>query len=197
MGFEESFAASAGGMSPTSSARHPQYSASMTSVDVTSFSLKKRLTTPFMSASARSVARRACATPSSDDRNARMSAHRSASSRVRNKASRFSSRKRRQMPSTFVRYTRTSSRRYWGSRHRNGRAGFSWITCTCALITSVSATVNPSNTLLNSMNFFQPQSCSFLQKRCNVSLYLLFLGSLFTTAMVNCAKWLHPGRSLS
>ena len=64
-------------------------------------------------------------------------------------------------------------------------------------MTSVSATVKPSSTLLNSMNFFQPQSCSFLQKRCSVSEYLLFFGSLLTTAMVNWAKWLHPGRSLS
>lgn len=43
------------------------------------------------------------------------------------------------------------------------------MTWTCALMTSVSATVKPSNTLLSSMNFFQPQSCSFLQKRCSVS----------------------------
>ena len=32
------------------------------------------------------------------------------------------------------------------------------------------------------MNFFQPQSCSFLQKRCRVSEYLLFLGSLHVPA---------------
>ena len=71
------------------------------------------------------------------------------------------------------------------------------MTCTWALITSVSLTVKPSITLLSSMNFFHPQSCSFLQKRCSVSLYLLFLGSLFTTAIVTCAKWLQPGASLS
>ena len=40
--------------------------------------------------------------------------------------------------------------------------------------------------LLSSMNFFHPQSCSFLQKRCSVSLYLDFFGSWLTTAMVNC-----------
>merc|ERR1719194_122435 len=32
------------------------------------------------------------------------------------------------------------------------------------------------------MNFFQPQSCSFLQKRWRVSEYLLLLGSLFPTS---------------
>eukprot|EP00983_Pelagomonas_calceolata_P068820 1150099-Pelagomonas_calceolata.AAC.8 len=36
-------------------------------------------------------------------------------------------------------------------------------------MTRVSATVKPSSTLDSSMNFFQPQSCSFLQKRCSVS----------------------------
>lgn len=46
------------------------------------------------------------------------------------------------------------------------------MTWTCALMTSVSATVNPSSTLLSSMNFFQPQSCSFLQKRCSVSAHM-------------------------
>ena len=61
-------------------------------------------------------------------------------------------------------------------------------------MTRVSATVNPSSTLDSSMNFFHPQSCSFLQKRCRVSEYLLFFGSLFTTAIVNCAKWLQPER---
>ena len=101
------------------------------------------------------------------------------------------------MPSTLVRYTRTSSRRYWGSKQRKGRLMRSRMTCTCALITRVSDTVKPSSTLESSMNFFQPQSCSFLQKRWRVSEYLLFLGSLFTTAMVNCAKWLQPGSSLS
>ena len=43
------------------------------------------------------------------------------------------------------------------------------MTWTCALMTSVLATVKPSSTLDSSMNFFQPQSCSFLQKRCRVS----------------------------
>lgn len=38
---------------------------------------------------------------------------------------RFSSQNLRQMLSTLVRYTRTSSRRYWGSKHRNGRPGLS------------------------------------------------------------------------
>jgi hypothetical protein len=104
------------------------------------------------------------------------------------------------------------------------------MTCTCALITSVSFTVKPSSTFDSSINFFQPQSCSFLQKRCSVSAgsstssvqlrssaadrigllsaglagvpvllipraapeYLLFFGSLLTTAIVNCAKWLQP-----
>ena len=43
------------------------------------------------------------------------------------------------------------------------------MTWTCALMTSVLATVKPSSTLDSSINFFQPQSCSFLQKRCRVS----------------------------
>ncbi len=43
------------------------------------------------------------------------------------------------------------------------------MTWTWALMTSVLATVKPSSTLDSSMNFFQPQSCSFLQKRCRVS----------------------------
>ena len=43
------------------------------------------------------------------------------------------------------------------------------MTCTWALMTSVSATVKPSSTLESSINFFHPQSCSFLQKRCSVS----------------------------
>jgi hypothetical protein len=43
------------------------------------------------------------------------------------------------------------------------------MTWTCALMTRVLLTVKPSSTLLSSMNFFQPQSCSFLQKRCSVS----------------------------
>ena len=68
------------------------------------------------------------------------------------------------------------------------------MTWTWALMTSVSwaVLVNPSVTFPSSMNFFHPQSCSFLQKRCSVSEYLLRLGSRFTTAIVNCAKWLHP-----
>lgn len=44
----------------------------------------------------------------------------------------------------------------------------------------------PNRTFDSSMNFFHPQSCSFLQKRCSVSLYLDFRGSWFTTAIVNC-----------
>ena len=43
------------------------------------------------------------------------------------------------------------------------------ITCTCALMTKVLFTVKPSSTLFSSMNFFQPQSCSFLQNLCSVS----------------------------
>ena len=48
---------------PMSSAWHPQHSASMTSVDVTSFSLKNRLTIPLRRTSAFSDARSACALP--------------------------------------------------------------------------------------------------------------------------------------
>mmetsp|Transcript_78822 Transcript_78822/g.190949 ORF Transcript_78822/g.190949 Transcript_78822/m.190949 type:complete len:291 (-) Transcript_78822:350-1222(-) len=186
-----------GSCAPMSSARQPQYNASMTRVDVTSFSLKNRFTIPFKRTSAFSTAVCAASLPAGEARKSRIAAHLFASSRTLARPSRFSSKNRRQIPSTLVRYTRTSSRRYCGSRHRNGRAGFSWITCTCALITSVSATVNPSITFESSMNFFQPQSCSFLQNRWSVSEYLLFFGSLFTTAIVNCAKWLQPGRSLS
>ena len=98
------------------------------------------------------------------------------------------------------------------------------MTWTWALITSVLLTVKPSSTLLSSMNFFQPQSCSFLQKRCRVSAeqpdqslsckctstakglrpfkllllspeYLDFFGSLLTTAMVNCEKWFQPAKT--
>eukprot|EP00959_Pyramimonas_sp_CCMP1952_P275227 5753201-Pyramimonas_sp.AAC.1 len=47
------------------------------------------------------------------------------SSRSWERRSRFSSTNRRQMPSTLVRYTRTSSLRYWLSRQRNGLWGFS------------------------------------------------------------------------
>jgi hypothetical protein len=43
------------------------------------------------------------------------------------------------------------------------------MTWTCALMTRLSPSVKPSSTLPSSMNFFQPQSCSFLQKRCSVS----------------------------
>ena len=46
------------------------------------------------------------------------------------------------------------------------------MTWTWALMMSVSSTVKPSSTLLSSMNFFQPQSCSFLQKRCSVSAHI-------------------------
>lgn len=94
------------------------------------------------------------------------------------------------------------------------------ITWTWALIMRVSASINPSKTFESSINFFQPQSCSFFQNRCSVSAeicncvnknmqrffkihckrpnvvyppeYLDFLGSLFTTAIVNWAKWLQP-----
>ena len=109
----------------------------------------------------------------------------------------YSEIKTKNRTSTFVKYTRTNSRLYCGSKHLNGLAIFSWITWTCALMTKVSATVNPSKTLPSSINFFHPQSCSFLQNRCKVSEYFDFFGSLFTTAMVNCAKWLHPGNNLS
>ena len=51
--------------------------------------------------------------------------------------------------------------------HASG--GVHLITWTWALMTRVLLTVKPSSTLLSSMNFFQPQSCSFLQKRCSVS----------------------------
>jgi len=43
------------------------------------------------------------------------------------------------------------------------------MTCTWAFMTRVLFTVKPSSTLFTSMNFFHPQSCSFLQKRCSVS----------------------------
>ena len=43
------------------------------------------------------------------------------------------------------------------------------MTWTCALMTRVLDTVKPSSTLFSSMNFFQPQSCSFLQNLCSVS----------------------------
>lgn len=96
------------------------------------------------------------------------------------------------------------------------------MTWTWAFIIRVSASINPSNTFDSSMNFFHPQSCSFFQNRCNVSAeftfnqlhrcrnlkkkkthtskpkltnqpeYFDFFGSLFTTAIVNCAKWLQP-----
>ena len=48
--------------------------------------------------------------------------------------------------------------------------GASRMTCTCALtVRAPSGPTNPSATLESSMNFFHPQSCSFLQKRCRVS----------------------------
>lgn len=43
------------------------------------------------------------------------------------------------------------------------------MTWTWAFMSRVLLTVNPSRTLLSSINFFQPQSCSFLQNLCNVS----------------------------
>ena len=43
------------------------------------------------------------------------------------------------------------------------------MTWTWALMTRVLDTVKPSSTLFSSMNFFQPQSCSFLQNLCSVS----------------------------
>lgn len=49
----------------------------------------------------------------------------SASSFAQTKRARFSSQKRRHTPSTLVKYTRTSSRRYWGSRQRKGLPGLS------------------------------------------------------------------------
>mmetsp|Transcript_10448 Transcript_10448/g.28560 ORF Transcript_10448/g.28560 Transcript_10448/m.28560 type:complete len:216 (-) Transcript_10448:528-1175(-) len=164
---------------------HPLYRASMTSVDVTSFSLKNCLTTPLRMTSAFSDSSLRWSSELSwrhTSRNLR------ASSLAQTRRARFSSQNRRQTPSTLVRYTRTSSRRYCGSKQRKGFPGLSRMTCTCALMTRVSATVKPSSTLDSSMNFFQPQSCSFLQKRCSVSEYLDFLGSLLTTAMVNWAK---------
>jgi hypothetical protein len=82
---------------------------------------------------------------------------------------RFSSMKRRQMASTLARYTRASSLRYGAARQRNGREGVSRITCTCAFTTRRPAVMKPSLILFSSMNFFQPQSCSFLQNRCSVS----------------------------
>lgn len=117
--------ASAMAVDPMSSARHPQYSASMTSVDVTSFSLKNRLTMPLSRTSAFTMAIAANCFPPVLCKNCRMPSHFTLSSRIFAKPSRFSSRNRRQMPSTLVRYTRTSSRRYWLSKQRNGRAGFS------------------------------------------------------------------------
>ena len=43
------------------------------------------------------------------------------------------------------------------------------MTWTWALMTKVFDTVKPSSTLFSSMNFFQPQSCSFLQNLWSVS----------------------------
>ena len=65
---------------PMSSAWQPQHSASMTSVDVTSFSLKNRLTIPLRRTSAFSDARSAWALPWDVPRNSRMSAHLASSS---------------------------------------------------------------------------------------------------------------------
>lgn len=56
------------------------------------------------------------------------------------------------------------------------------MTCTCALMTRVLLTVKPSSTLLSSMNFFQPQSCSFLQKRCKVSARTCTSALIWSTA---------------
>lgn len=39
----------------------------------------------------------------------------------------------------------------------------------------VSASIKPSNTFESSMNFFQPQSCSFFQNRCKVSVQIFFI----------------------
>lgn len=47
------------------------------------------------------------------------------SSLTHTRRARLSSQKRRHTPSTLLRYTRTSSRRYWGSRHRKGLLGLS------------------------------------------------------------------------
>ena len=44
-------------------------------------------------------------------------------------------------------------------------------------MTRVLATVKPSSTLDSSMNFFQPQSCSFLQNLCSVSATATAIGS--------------------
>mmetsp|Transcript_8792 Transcript_8792/g.22636 ORF Transcript_8792/g.22636 Transcript_8792/m.22636 type:complete len:218 (-) Transcript_8792:923-1576(-) len=178
----------------TSRALYPECRASMTRVDVTSFSLKKRFTRSLRMLSALSLARHDRSWVESEVQNSLKDSGHSlslASFSLR------SSMNRRQIPSTLVRYTRTSSRRYCVSRHLNGRFCFSLITWTWALITNVSDTVKPSRTFDSSMNFFHPQSCSFLQNRWRVSEYLDFLGSLFTTAMVNCAKWDQPGSSLS
>ena len=57
------------------------------------------------------------------------------------------------------------------------------------------ASPQPPRTFDSSMNFFHPQSCSFLQKRCSVSLYLDFRGSWFTTAMVNCRETAAKGQA--
>lgn len=61
------------------------------------------------------------------------------------------------------------------------------ITWTWALIISVSESRKPSNTFDSSINFFQPQSCSFFQKRCNVS-------DIFATECYHL-KWRQPKRS--
>ena len=173
----------------------PEHSASINSVDVTSFSLKKRLTMAFSTPARDSAVLRRCRSPSAVPQYDRNPA--SAVRAIRASSVRRSSTNRLQIPSTLVRYTRTSSRRYCASRHLKGLALASLMTCTCAFITNVSLTVKPSASLSRDMNFFHPQSCSFLLKRCSVSEYLDFLGSRFTTAIVNCAKCVQPGSSLS
>ena len=57
----------------------------------------------------------------------------------------------------------------WHQHNAIGTPYADLMTWTWALMTSVLATVKPSSTLDSSINFFQPQSCSFLQKRCRVS----------------------------
>lgn len=61
------------------------------------------------------------------------------------------------------------------------------MTWTWAFIMRVSPSLNPSETFESSINFFQPQSCSFFQNRCKVSagFYILSLinqeGTHFTS----------------
>ena len=63
------------------------------------------------------------------------------------------------------------------------------ITWTWALMTRVLLTVKPSSTLLSSMNFFQPQSCSFLQKRCSVSAQQLTCLLSLACAVIQVESW--------